>query len=476
MKADVIVNVKVTQSTPTRGASTGAVGIAGIVKRPFKDGKVVRVRSYDEAERKLGGYMPESTLMYGLRTIFRKLGQADVYISPVTHRTTASDPLTETGKPSVGTIAGGTAPTTDLISVEHVAYGKEGDKYGIKISDIQAQAKTFQVDILVNGTSVKTFKEVMVSNFTSKVSHPDLIFTQLVNDDTVMPNASTFTLSGGVEAHTGVVPADYETALEKLAKKSLDFIIVDSTVASVGQKAIEVANRIKAVAYLNTPYGSTDAEAMTLRNQYDSKNGRLLHPHQWVEDPVGTQSKPNKAVPIAYEAVANQIRAFNEVGRRQVSAGTVYGALTGLGLTHVPDGDTLADTGVNYCIEIEDSGAYIWDATTLSKDLDWFDLNRVQLFNYIYKTLVPSVQPDLFRPSDPAMWNGIETRLSVPLRNLYLAGELYSNTGEESDAYYVQCNASNNPRELQLTNTTNVRVGYKDKKIAKWIVLDMEVS
>jgi phage tail sheath protein FI len=475
--ADIVVRAKVTSSTPVRGASEGQIGVVGIVKKPTGD--IIKVTNFDEAQEKLGGYMVESTVMYGLKKIFNKLGSATVYVSPVTHRTDQADDTTEVGKKATVTLKDGAATPADLIMAEVNYFGKEGEKYAIEISEVDSTANTYTVAIVYNGVKGAPIKGVTNSTFLNRVSHKDITFTALTNDDTKLPVAGTFAFANAADAHIGVIAADVDRAIEALKTKPLDFLIVDSTLLSNQQTAASVAKNLKAVAYLNTPLGMTDEEAIEYRANFNSENARLLHPHQWEDDPLGNANNPRRAVPIAYEAVANQIIAFKEVGRRQVSAGMIYGSLTGLGLTHVPDADLLADTGVNCAtvfeaVDGQNGGTFIWDATTLSNDPDWADLNRVQLFNYVYKSLVPSLRPSLFKASDPELWGKTEGSAAIFMENLYKKGELYGKSADE--AYFVQCNEANNPREEQLAKRMHVKVGYKDKQMVKWIVLEIEVS
>jgi hypothetical protein len=474
--ADVVVQARVTSSTPPAGAVTGLIGIAGIVERPLKDGSLIKVNNFDDAKKKLGSYMIESTVMYGLEKLFKKLGKAEVYIAPVTHRTDVTDETTETGKTSTATISD-TGALNDIVDVEAKIYGKVGDKYAVVISNVDATEFTYDVEIVYNNV-VQGQKIVGVTNttFLDRVSHADLEFTVLVNDDSLVPEAKTYQLSGGVNAHDGVAVADYDTALQKLAKKPLDFILVDSTNITNIQTAVALGEQIKAEAFVNTPLGTTDEEAVTFRANFSSKGGQLFHPHQFENDPLGNSNKPNRAIPIAYEEVANYILAHKEVGRRQVGAGVIYGGLTGLGLTHQTDGGILADTGVNYATTFENEGTFVWDAMTLSNDPNWGDANRVHLFNYIYKTLTPSLRPDLFKASDQELWQAVRTRLGIPMKNLFKSGELYSDDGSEQGAFFVVCDETNNPREEQLAKRMHVKVGYKDKQMVKWIVLEIEVA
>lgn len=472
--ANVLVKVNVTSSTPTSGENKNTVGIAGIIKKPLADFSVIKVKSFDEAKAKLGAYMAESTIMYGLEKLFKRVGMLDIYISPVTHRTDVANSSTEVGKASTINI---TNATTPLIDVDATFIGVDGNNYAIRISNVNATTHTYDVEVLYKNV-VQGKKIIGVTNttFASKVLLSDLVFTPLVNVDTPTPDVNTYQLAGGVDGHTGVVSADYDTALNKLANKPLDYILVDSTLVSNQQTAVSIAEQLNAEAFINTPYGTTDDGALTHRANFNSSNGQLFHPHQWESDPLGTKNKPNRAIPIAYEALADYINAHKTIGRRQVGAGIEFGQLTGLGLTADVNGDTLSDTGVNYAITFENEGTFIWDSMTLSNDPDWDSANRIHLFNYVKKTLVPLLRPDLFKASDDTLWKNITTRLTMPMRNLFKAGELYSEDGNETGAYYVQCDGTNNPREEQLAKRTHVKVGYKDKQTIKWIVLDMEIS
>jgi phage tail sheath protein FI len=483
MQADVIVNAKVTSpNPPPSGQGNESVGIVAIVQKPLVDGKSIKVTSFAEAQRKLGTYLAESTAMYGIKKLFDKLGKVNVIVQPVEHFSVAGDSTSRVGVASSVTIDDGDATTpVSLIDVEANFFGKEGDNYAVEISNVDSTAKTYDVAVLYKDAVVTggQFKGVTNTTFASLVKHPELTFTVLVNDNVTTPKAGKLVLAGGQSAHTGVTVADFEYALDLLKAKQPDFVLADNTAVTVGQKAVAVAGLINSMAYINTPNDTSDEEAITYRANFNSANGRLMHPHSFVSDPIGTVNAPNKAIPITYEAVANQILAYRQVGRRQVSAGETYGKLDVLGLTHQPDGDMLTDSGVNFALEFEASsgvngGVFIWDATTLSNNADWADLNRIQLLNFVRKGLVPALRPDLFKSSDPTVWNATRTRCDMLMNAWYKAGEFFGDT--PADAYFVQVDEDNNPREEQQAKRMHVKVGYKDKYMIKWVVLDLEIA
>lgn len=475
--ADVIVTKKVTSSVPARGASTGEIGIAAIVEKPTDE--IVTVKNMDEALTKLGGFIAGSSLMYGLRKIFTKLGTATVHISPVEHWTSASDPTSAVGKKALLVVSDGAAVSPKDIFKATVNYkGALGNDYAIEISNVDAVEFTYDIKLLYKTTTIVEAKEVTNADVPALFKGTEVTVIALLGDNKILPKAGKTSLAGGTDAHTGVTSDDYNRALSKLRAKSLDFVLVDSTNLSTQAAAVSLADQIEAVAYLNTPLNSTDAEALTHRGTLNGESGLLFHPHQYEDDAMGTSLTGKVAVPIAYEVVANQIIAFTRVGRRQVAAGMEFGGLTGLGLTSQPDADLLDSTGVNAAVTFTTSdssaGTYVWDFTTLSKSAEWQDGNRIQLMNYIHKSLVPALRPSLFKPQDPDLWKATETRCDGFMENLWKAGELFGES--KSDAYYVQCNSSNNSENDIQAKRMRVKVGYKDKKMVKWIVLEIEVA
>lgn len=474
--ADVIVTKKVNSSVPARGAATGEIGIAAIVEKPTDE--VVTVKNMDEALLKLGNYVAGSSLMYGLRQIFTKLGTATVHVSPVEHWTNASEPTSATGKQSLVVLQTKDVSAKDVFKATVNYRSALGNQYALHVTNVDDDKKTYDISLTFKTNVVKSGKQVKNSDVPALFKDTEVTILNLIGNDTDIPKEGNFPLEGGVDAHTGVTADDYNRALAKLKTKSLDFVLVDSTNVSTQVAAYGVAEQVEAMAYLNTPLSATDAEAVTHRGNLNSASGLLFHPHQYVEDALGTSLTGKVAIPIAYEAVANQILAFNRVGRRQVAAGLEFGGLTGLGLTSQPDADLLDSTGVNVAVTFttadSTAGTYVWDFTTLSSSPEWQDGNRIQLMNYIHKSLVPALRPSLFKPQDQDLWKATETRCDGFMENLWKAGELFGDS--KSDAYYVQCNSSNNSENDIQAKRMRVRVGYKDKKMVKWIVLEIEVA
>jgi uncharacterized protein len=91
-------------------------------------------------------------------------------------------------------------------------------------------------------------------------------------------------------------------------------------------------------------------------------------------------------------------------------------------------------------------GIRVWGARTLSFNDAWTFINVRRLFLTAIRWLEWHMRDVAFEPNDPKLWARIEGELHQYFLGLYRQGALQGPTA--TDAYYVKCDPSNNPREL----------------------------
>jgi hypothetical protein len=130
--------------------------------------------------------------------------------------------------------------------------------------------------------------------------------------------------------------------------------------------------------------------------------------------------------------------------------------------------DQLNPIGVNCIRAFPGQGIRIWGARTLSSDPEWRYLNVRRLFNYVEKSILNGTNWVVFEPNDEFLWSSVERTISMFLRRVWRSGALFGRTPEQ--AFYVKCDAENNPEENRDAGILTVDVGIAPVKPAEFVV------
>ena len=132
--------------------------------------------------------------------------------------------------------------------------------------------------------------------------------------------------------------------------------------------------------------------------------------------------------------------------------------------------ELLNPVGINCIRSFPGRGIRIWGARTLaeSNDLDWRYINVRRLVSYIEKSIELGTQWAIFEPNDQNLWGRIRRVVGNFLTELWRTGALVG--GTTSEAFYVRCDASNNPPESIMEGRLNVEVGVSPVRPAEFVV------
>lgn len=147
---------------------------------------------------------------------------------------------------------------------------------------------------------------------------------------------------------------------------------------------------------------------------------------------------------------------------------TIRGAV---GLTHRISDQTQAilnNEGINALRYFRDSGYTVWGARTLAKDQEWQFLNVRRLFNMIEESIAESTRWVVFEPNDQLLWASIRRDVGAFLQDLWQQGMLMGTTPEE--AYYVKCDAENNPFDSIRRGRVIIDIGIAPVMPAEFVI------
>lgn len=114
-------------------------------------------------------------------------------------------------------------------------------------------------------------------------------------------------------------------------------------------------------------------------------------------------------------------------------------------------------------------GVRVWGARTLSTEDSSSQVNVRRLLLTIGRWLERSAQDLAFEPNNFALWVRINRQAEAYLQGLFAAGALRGRSAK--DAYFVKCDAENNPPEVQQAGKVVAEVGVAPVRPNEFIIV-----
>jgi len=160
-------------------------------------------------------------------------------------------------------------------------------------------------------------------------------------------------------------------------------------------------------------------------------------------------------------------------------AGTAAGisGITDLSV-HIDDGENgvLNPLAVNCLRTMPLVGPVVWGARTLEgadeRGSQWkyLPVRRTALF--IEESLRRGTQWVVFEPNDEPLWSSIRLNVGAFMNSLFRQGAFQGATPQE--AYFVKCDAENNPQNDINRGIVNILVGFAPLKPAEFVIIHIE--
>ncbi|GIJ67480.1 phage tail sheath family protein [Virgisporangium ochraceum] len=230
------------------------------------------------------------------------------------------------------------------------------------------------------------------------------------------------------------------------------------------------------MAILDTPPGLNAARALEWRQKLarDTAFAALYYPNLVIANPLARPGATNgeKFITVPPSGHVAGVWARTD-GTRGVWKAPANEAVRGIARLEfeVTSGeqDLLNPEGVNCIRSFGSYGTKIWGARTLAKtDPSWRYINVRRLFNYIEESIRRGTQWAVFEPNDFDLWQRVKRNITSFLRGLWMQGALVGTTAEQ--AFYVLCDASNNPASSVDEGKLIVEVGIAPVKPAEFVI------
>lgn len=130
--------------------------------------------------------------------------------------------------------------------------------------------------------------------------------------------------------------------------------------------------------------------------------------------------------------------------------------------------DMLNPKGINCIRTFPGRGIRVWGARTLSSDGAWRYINVRRLFIYVAASLDNGLQWVVFEPNNSTLWAKVRRDVTAFLRSVWGSGALFGQN--ESQAFYVKCDAELNTPEVIDLGQMIVEVGIAPVKPAEFVI------
>ena len=262
------------------------------------------------------------------------------------------------------------------------------------------------------------------------------------------------------------VPAETDApTIQRLQKYCADhraFYLVDAPQLST------TANLIQSGPVGSTPGAITGAA---------SANSAFYYPWVQAPDPL-FGNRPTLYPPCGFVA---GIYAATDANRGVWKAPAGIGAgLTGISglqynLTDLENGQ-LNIRAVNCLRQFKVYGDVVWGARTLQgndqagSEWKYVPIRRLALF--LESSLYDGTQWIVFEPNDAPLWSQIRLNVGAFMQGLFLQGAFQGTTPQQ--AYFVKCDAENNPQASIDLGIVNILVGFAPLYPAEFVVIQIQ--
>ncbi|GAA0815912.1 phage tail sheath family protein [Spirilliplanes yamanashiensis] len=472
-------------SRPIEAAGTAVAAFVGFAEKGPANQPTL-VTNWTQYTQAFGGFIPGSYLAHAVYGYFAN-GGGSAYVVRVGGEQAAEAPVLRAELPAAAEdnraafavralpAANGGAPIT--VEVQPA----EDESFNLVVKRGGAPAEIFEGLTVKRGpanvvTAVKTRSKLIEVEETSHRSlavprQGEVALTTAeppairVAPDDYVGNAADRTGFAGLEAIDEITMLSVPDVMAARERGLID----DEGVRAVQLAMITHCELMRdRVAILDTPPGLNAQQVKNWRAEanYDSKYAALYYPWVKIMDPLS--GAPMFAPPSGHMA---GIWARNDATRgvhKAPANEVVRGAISlEINLTK-GEHDQLNPDGVNCIRSFPGQGIRVWGARTLSSDPEWRYLNVRRLFNYVEKSILNGTNWVVFEPNDPKLWDSVKRTITMFLRRVWRDGALFGQT--PAQAFFVKCDAENNPAENRDAGMLTVEIGIAPVKPAEFVI------
>ncbi|WP_437729250.1 phage tail sheath family protein [Sorangium sp. So ce861] len=301
--------------------------------------------------------------------------------------------------------------------------------------------------------------------------------------------AVSATLGGGTDG-TAITANDYEASLRELDRiDDVSILVIPGASAEVAEKGVAyVEGRLLGdIIYIvdpPDPPGNTEPstqieniKAFVKGFSRKSSYAALYFPWVVISDPYSNVSGATRLAPPSGMIAGLYARTDNTRGVWKAPAGTEAGLLGAIGVAApISDGDqdALNPIGVNCIRQFPASGIVVWGARTMATSSNpeyrYVPVRRMTMF--LKTSLYRGTQWVVFEPNDEPVWSAIRFNINAFMLTQFRAGAFQG--GKPADAFYVKCDADNNPQATIDAGQVHILVAFAPLKPAEFVIIHIQ--
>lgn len=264
----------------------------------------------------------------------------------------------------------------------------------------------------------------------------------------------------------GETTAGIVADLQKFCVTERAFLIVDSDYTAVVGTGSSGLSKT----------GPADSTGATLVNQY-AGNSAFYFPWVLAPDPQAG-FRPALFPPCGFVAgIYAATDASRNVWKAPAGINASLAGAVGLQyvITDIQNG-MLNPLGVNCLRQFQTYGNVVWGSRTIAgsdaagSQWKYVPIRRVAL--YLESSLYEGTQWAVFEPNDETLWGQIRLSVGSFMQGLFLEGAFAGTTPQQ--AYFVKCDAENNPASSVALGVVNILVGFAPLYPAEFVVIQIE--
>jgi phage tail sheath protein FI len=260
----------------------------------------------------------------------------------------------------------------------------------------------------------------------------------------------------------GVTDVEVLTSVIQWAEARGDvFVIIDAPPLAVADTSADQVTDFLALASTGSGVVATSYAA-------------IYGPWINIKDPSSSVTGAVRPIPPGGAVAGVYSRTDAQRGVSKAPAGVdavISGAVSTVTTFSDSQLDQLNQAGINVIRRIAGAGFVIWGARTLKSGFpDRYVSTRRTLMS-IRKALLTGVQFAVFEPNTPALQATVRSRIGSYLANLFQQSVLAGNSIDQ--AFFVTCDASNNPPSSVASGELHVEVGIALLSPAEFIIINL---
>lgn len=487
------------------GVGAGA-NAAGAIAAPFAQGpeSVTLVNSWYEFTKYFGGYNSAFPSSFGVAQFFSNGGR-ELYVKRILNSAATA-----------ATINVQTAGAVTVFTATAKSRGADGNNLRIEVT-AGTVAGTHTLTLTketVSGTAQNTTNDILLERYENVIFDPTFStssdyantvintvssYITISNNAAGVPASAIYPLATGSDG-AAPVAADYTSYAATTTGVWNEFNVVNrpliiftpniyavipTSTATVIAAASSWAEANNGFYVAETAVGLTVDAAIAAAQALSGKSSTAMYyPHAYISDPVGRGNGslrlvgPSAAVAGKYLATDASIGVFKApagLSTQVLGVVALERSFTAAELDRLNVGLPTANTGsvapVNPLRQIPGAGIVIMGARTLLQDGTanrYVNMRRSLI--YIKARLKALTEFAIFENNDERLWLQINGVIDSFLNEYRNQGGL---RGGPAQAYFIKCDAENNPENLIAQGEVHIEVGVALQYPAEFIVIDL---